>query len=585
MVGAALLRDGPACVSCASGEEASFAVRSIPASPPREGLEQSFNSLHAQREACEAYIRSQMHEGWSIIRKAYDDGGFSGGTMERPALTALLADIRDGQVDVVVVYKIDRLTRSLFDFAKIVEIFDAASVSFVSVTQSFNTTTSMGRLTLNVLLSFAQFEREVTGERIRDKIAASKRKGMWMGGNVPFGYRLENRRLVMDDAEAQTVRTIFRAYARLGTVRLLKAELDRSGLRARFRTIRRADRDGTTTTGGLPFGSGHLYAILRNPIYIGRIRHRHESHEGEHQPIIPMELWDRVQAGLDSNSKERISGAGAKSPSLLTGIIFDHLGRRLTPSHSVKGPKRYRYYCTTATADEAGSALRLPATDLEDAAVGAIGSWLANHGRLTASLLETGEAPDELALVLERATALAGRFNDQNPGDRHDLVRSLVHRVEVGPDSLRMQIAWRSLSDLLGVSEESPDAAEATSILIETAISIERRGKEQRLVITSAAAGPDRQPNVVLVSAIVRARRWFAALREQKVSSVADLGRSENSARAWISHQLSLAFLAPDLIEAVLEGSHPPALTLERLIEIAASSSCWAEQRQAFRAT
>src|SRR4051794_16237008 len=246
-----------------------------------EGLEQAFNSLDAQREACEAYIKSQRHEGWTCLAQAYDDGGLSGATMDRPALQQLLADIQAGKVDVIVCYKVDRLTRSLADFAKIVEVFDAKGVSFVSVTQQFNTTTSMGRLTLNVLLSFAQFEREVTGERIRDKIAASKRKGMWMGGVPPLGYRAQDHKLIIVDREAETVRFIFRRYAELGSVRLLKEELDARSIRSKLRTSASG-----RLRGGKPFARGALYLMLQNRIYRGEIVHREQSHPGEHAPII-----------------------------------------------------------------------------------------------------------------------------------------------------------------------------------------------------------------------------------------------------------------------------------------------------------
>lgn len=267
-----------------------------------EGLEQSFNSLHAQREACEAFVLSQRHEGWSVIATQYDDGGFSGGTMDRPALKTLLADISAGNVDVVVVYKIDRLTRSLFDFAKIVETFDAHTVSFVSVTQAFNTTTSMGRLTLNVLLSFAQFEREVTGERIRDKVAASKKRGIWMGGNVPLGYDLKDRKLIINKKEAETVNTIFRLYAELGAVRKVKTEVDRLKLRTKVHASESATR------GGMPFRIGHLYTILRNRLYRGEIQHKGAIYAGEHAPIVAQALWDQTQAQLASNAPMRRSG-------------------------------------------------------------------------------------------------------------------------------------------------------------------------------------------------------------------------------------------------------------------------------------
>src|SRR5712671_1170425 len=283
-----------------------------------EGLEQDFNSLQAQREACEAFIKSQAGEGWRLVKTAYDDGGISGGTMERPALQRLLSDIDEGRVDVVVVYKIDRLTRSLADFAKIVEIFDAKGVSFVSVTQQFNTTPSMGRLTLNVLLSFAQFEREVTGERIRDKIAASKRKGMWMGGVPPLGYEACDRKLTPIESEAETVRHIFQRYAELGSVRLLKAELEARGIRSKRWTSAAGRR-----WGGKPLARGALYLMLQNRIYRGEIVHKDQSYPGEHEPIIDEPLWEEVQAKLAANAVERTTGERTLSPSLLAGLLYD----------------------------------------------------------------------------------------------------------------------------------------------------------------------------------------------------------------------------------------------------------------------
>src|SRR5262252_571449 len=283
-----------------------------------EGLEQEFNSLQAQREACEAFITSQRHEGWVCLPKGYDDGGFSGATMDRPALQRLLGDTAAGRVDTIVVYKIDRLTRSLADFAKIVEILDARNAWFVSVTQQFNTTTSMGRLTLNVLLSFAQFEREVIGERIRDKIAASKKKGMWMGGVPPLGYRAEDRKLVVIDSEAEIVRAIFCRYAELGSVRLLKDDLESRGINSKSWTSASG-----RVIGGKPLSRGALYLILRNRTYLGEIVHKEQSHRGEHAPIIDQPLWDTVQAQLAINTAERNSGTRTRQPSLLAGMLFD----------------------------------------------------------------------------------------------------------------------------------------------------------------------------------------------------------------------------------------------------------------------
>src|SRR5215212_2369153 len=323
-----------------------------------EGLEQDFNSLHAQREACESFIRSQRGEGWRLIETAYDDGGLSGGTLERPALQRLFADIAQHRVDTVVVYKVDRLTRSLMDFAKIVELFDRHGVTFVAVTQQFNTTTSMGRLTLNILLSFAQFEREVIGERVRDKIAASKKKGMWMGGVAPLGYKVSDRKLVIHPEEAETVRLIFRTYLQLGSVRLLKQELERAGIRSK----ERARRNGTRT-GGQAFSRGALYTLLSNPIYIGETAHKGARYPGQHEGVLDRTIWDEAQERLRSGAPKRAAPA-APSDSPLIGKLFDAAGDRLTPTHTAKGGRRYRYYVSralvTGTADDAAGAWRLP---------------------------------------------------------------------------------------------------------------------------------------------------------------------------------------------------------------------------------
>ena len=313
-----------------------------------EGLEQAFNSLDAQREACAAFVLSQRHEGWAALPTLYDDGGYSGGTIERPALQRLIADIEAGQIDVVVVYKVDRLTRALSDFAKLVEVFDRLGVSFVSITQQFNTTTSMGRLTLNVLLSFAQFEREVIGERVRDKIAASKKKGMWMGGNPPLGYDVKDRKLVVNKVEARTVVHIFQRYLALKSVRDLKEDLAATGIRSK----RRLRPDGTEF-GQRELARGALYGMLQNRIYRGEITHKGNSYPGEHPAIIDQQLWDEVQELVAKNRVERATGARAKYPSLLGGLVFDTTGERLTPTYAIKKGTRYRYYIS-APLDAAG---------------------------------------------------------------------------------------------------------------------------------------------------------------------------------------------------------------------------------------
>src|SRR6476620_3058190 len=346
-----------------------------------QGLEQHFNSLDAQYDASQAYIRSQAHAGWTLIRTKYEDGGFSGGNTDRPALQRLLADVQAGKIDVIVVYKVDRLTRSLADFAKLVELFDQHNVSFVSVTQQFNTTTSMGRLTLNVLLSFAQFEREVIGERIRDKIAASKKKGMWMGGVPPLGYRVQDHKLVMIDREVETVRLIFRRYAELGSVRLLKAELEARGIKSKLWTSASG-----RLVGGKPFSRGALYLMLQNRTYLGDIVHKGQFHPGKHTPIIDQPSCDAVQAQLDSNAAERNSGTRNHQPSLLAGMLFDGDGNRMTPSHALKMGTRYRYYVSGSliTKDRTltSAGLRIPAAEIEQLVSSRVHRWLLDPGSI-----------------------------------------------------------------------------------------------------------------------------------------------------------------------------------------------------------
>src|SRR6266853_3230093 len=385
-----------------------------------EGLEQEFNSLQAQSEACEAYIRSQRHEGWGLARTRYDDGGFSGGNIERPALQHLLADIQGGRIDIIVVYKVDRLTRSLADFARLVEIFDAQGASFVSVTQQFNTTSSMGRLTLNVLLSFAQFEREVTGERIRDKIAASKKKGMWMGGLPPLGYQARDRGLVVVDSEAETVRYIFRRYAELGSIRLLQEELDAQGLKSKCRTS-----PSGRLWGGKPFARGALYLMLQNRIYRGEIVHKERSYPGEHTPIIDQQLWDAVQARLAGHVAQRNAGGRIAQPSLLAGMLFDGDGKRMTPSHAIKKGTRYRYYISRPliTKDQAnGSAgLRIPAGTIEQLVAGRVGQWLRDPGSIYQAISKClSEASAQQQLVARR-------------GNREAVVRVAAGATACGP--------------------------------------------------------------------------------------------------------------------------------------------------------
>src|SRR5467141_549203 len=429
-----------------------------------EGLEQEFNSLQAQREACEAFIESQRQEGWVCLRAAYDDGGFSGATMDRPALQQLLADLTAGRVDTIVVYKIDRLTRSFADFAKIVEILDAKSASFVSVTQQFNTTTSMGRLTLNVLLSFAQFEREVIGERIRDKIAASKKKGIWMGGVPPLGYRSQDGKLMIVDSETETVRFIFRRYAELGSVRLLKDELDAHSIRSKLRTSASG-----RLRGGNPFARGALYLMLQNRIYRGEIVHKEQSHPGGHPPIIDQPLWDAVQAQLASNAAERNSSARHRQPSIVAGMLFDGDLNRMTPSHAVKKGTRYRYYVSGSlitkdrTEDSAG--LRIPAAEIEHLVSSRVHRWLLDPG----SIYKSTSARLTDASMQQRLVARAadlGKYWPQLPVARKRAVlAALVERIEVSLDQIDIRLRPPRLGVLLDVAAApSQDETEILSV-------------------------------------------------------------------------------------------------------------------------
>src|SRR5215831_2230561 len=428
------------------------------------GLEQEFNSLAAQCEACEAYeayIRSQQHEGWVLAKTHYDDGGFSGGNLERPALQHLLGDVRAGRIDIVVVYNVDRLTRSLADFARLVEIFDGQSVSFVSVTQQFNTTSSMGRLTLNVLLSFAQFEREVTGERIRDKIAASKKKGMWMGGNPPLGYRVSERVLVIDPAEAEVVRRIFALYRELGRVRRVKDEADRLGLRTKHRTTANG-----AECGGAPFSRGHLYRLLSNPIYTGRIAHKGQLYPGQHPALIDDETWTAVRDRLAANAGTHRRNPPAAEPSLLAGLLVDAQGERLTPSHAVKNGRRYRYYISaaliTATGSDGVQNWRLAAREIEECVIGILIDALTSPPRLLEGSGMSRIPGDQIRKLLGRAARLAAALR-HSPEERAKIVRELVEQVVVCDNRIVIKVRYGVL--LSGDSRASDEPGASTTDL------------------------------------------------------------------------------------------------------------------------
>jgi len=395
-----------------------------------EGLEQSFNSLHVQREACEAYVLSQKHEGWQVQAAKYDDGGFSGGNMDRPGLKKLLADIESGKIDTVVVYKVDRLTRSLADFSKIVETFDAKGISFVSVTQQFNTTTSMGRLTLNVLLSFAQFEREVTGERIRDKVAASKRKGMWMGGNVPLGYDLHDRRLIINLQEAEQVRAIFRHYIRLGSAFELYDYLKTNG----YRSKQRISSTGRKV-GGAVLSRGTLYHLLCNPLYVGKIAHRGKLYEGLHEAIVSLEIWQKAAETLAGNRVKRKISHNVSSGRTLLGLLFDEAGNRFTPTHASKKGRRYPYYTLKANGQ---SAIRLPALELEQLIASKIRELLSKSLDLAAHY--PGLPVKDTRLLVTAGQHRAEQLAEITSPESVNLLRKILVRVVVRGDRLEIEV-------------------------------------------------------------------------------------------------------------------------------------------------
>ena len=529
-----------------------------------EGLEQDFNSLHAQREACQAYIKSQKHEGWRAISAHYDDGGYSGGSMERPALQRLLADIRAKRIDTVVVYKVDRLTRSLTDFAKIVEVFDASGVSFVSVTQSFNTTTSMGRLTLNVLLSFAQFEREVTGERIRDKIAASKKKGLWMGGFVPLGYRAKDRKLIIDEKEADTVRMIFRRYLELRSVNKLHAELAHLDLRTRAFVSA-----SNKTWGNRPFSRGHLYYLLSNPIYAGKIAHKDKQYAGQHDAIVDRKTSAAVQAQLAANNRKSRTQSRAREPSLLAGLLADTNDNRLTSSHAVKNGKRYRYYVGTRTDQGQAKAWRLPASQVETAVVGELQRFLGDRQRVARALASQKLSAHQLKEALWNAKQLETQITA--PVTRRYAIATLIGRVLVSESEFDVDI---KLSVMLSAGAPPP---RRMNYRLKVPVELMRRNGEMAVVV----AGDSRheaKADPVLVKAIARGVTWFEQLSCGQGDTIKSIAKRERLTDRYVSRMIELAFLSPRIVEAALSGKTEVRVSTNKLAFDAALQ--WTEQEQ-----
>jgi len=551
-----------------------------------EGLEQSFNSLDAQREACHAYILSQRQEGWRAINAQYDDGGYSGGTMERPGVRRLFADIRAGKVDVIVVYKVDRLTRSLADFAKMIEILDANKASFVSITQQFNTTSSMGRLTLNVLLSFAQFEREVAGERIRDKIAASKRKGMWMGGTVPLGYDIRDRKLIVNLAEAATIRKIYGLYLELGCVAKLKAQLGKREIKSKIR-VSKAGRK----SGGFSYSRGALYELLKNRVYLGEITHRGSSYPGQHEGIISKDVWDKVQAQLTSNNDARRNGVKARHPSLLASLIHDEHGNRFTPSHSVKDGKRYRYYVSQAAIQHlpnAGKApVRIPAQELEAAILARLQSFLAKNQEVVDLLAFDSDDASTTQTLLAAAQRMAKTLETAPATEVWRFVRLLVRgvvvreasiEVKLGKEATRAALAggWLSVQDPAAVIHDSNAYEETLVLNIEGRV--RRCGGEVRLILEGAREHDPARPVPAMIKAVARAHEWYEQIVEGKSFGGRAIAATTGLDERYVSVIIRCAFLAPDIVEAILDGRQPPNFTLAKITS--RPSMNWAEQRR-----
>jgi site-specific DNA recombinase len=550
-----------------------------------EGLEQAFNSLDAQREACAAFILSQKHEGWAVLPAIYDDGGFSGGTMDRPALKHLLGDIGAGKIDVVVVYKIDRLTRSLFDFAKIVEAFDARGVSFVSITQQFNTTTSMGRLTLNVLLSFAQFEREVAGERIRDKIAASKKKSMWMGGLPSLGYDVKNRKLVVNEKEVPTVLRIFRRYVELRSVRALQAELDSAGIRSKRRTL----ADGTPY-GGQKLSRGALYLILQNRMYRGEITHKGNAYPGEHPAVVEKALWDEVQAILAENRVNRATGSGAKQPSLLGGLAFDETGERLTPSHAVKKGTRYRYYVSTSlitgAAKDQSKGRRIPAANLETLVITRLRTFLADQGAILDAVRD--EHPDGAGQnrLMKRGRQIAEELGTLAPDQIRAMLMALVSRVDIRPDRVEINIRRCYLIELLDAQSINPttqgrksDKKSEDVLTLTVRARLKRVGREMKMLVENTDDQTTADPGLLRI--VARAHEIQERLRQNTDLTVHVIASHERVSANYVYRLLRLPTLAPDIITAIVNGKNPPQLTAKKLMRMTPQIPVdWAEQRK-----
>ncbi|WP_315762611.1 recombinase family protein [Sphingomonas sp. Y38-1Y] len=532
-----------------------------------EGLEQDFNSLDAQREACSAYIRSQASQGWIELAERYDDGGFSGGTLERPGLKRLLADVAAGHIDVILVYKVDRLSRSLFDFAKIVEAFEKSGASFASITQALNTTNSMGRLTLNMLLSFAQFEREITAERIRDKLAASKAKGMWMGGVSPLGYRPDGRSLAIIDEHAAIVRHVFERYLALGSVRRLEAEMKADGIVAPERVTGSGKR-----LGGTLFTRGMLYLMLRRVVYTGRISHRGKVYPGNHLAIVDDETFDRVQALLADHRQGRPRTRKA-SPNLLAGKIFDPAGDPLIAAHATKTNAagktvRYRYYVSEKLHHKhSDDGMRVPAGNLEALIAERVATLFDDPIELVGSAW-LDVPPEAYADFQKRCAELAARQRRRQPD-----ALAVLQQVRVKSDGVQVICCPHAIAAALSIRTRpgQPD-----SLSLNVPVRLTRTGRALQLVEDDGCL-PGAEPDPSLIRLVMLARRWWEELRQGMID-ITELARRENVTGSYVTRVVRLAFLSPQVVEAILCGKQRAGVTGKRLTSGAPVVLSWAEQ-------
>lgn len=514
-----------------------------------EGLEQNFNSLDAQREACEAYIKSQMHEGWILVDKQYNDGGYSGGTMERPAFKELLKDIENDKIDIVVVYKVDRLTRSLMDFSKIIDVFDRHKTSFVSITQQFNTTTSMGRLTLNILLSFAQFEREVTGERIRDKIAASKKKGMWMGGKVPLGYSKEDKKLVIYNEDAQKVQMLFEKYLELKSVPKLMQYLKENEIKTKTDKY---------------FSKGQLYHLLANKIYIGKITHKDKIYDGEHEAIICDEIFEKVQKLLYENKIDKTCGVKCSSNSLLVGLIYDDLGNKMTPSHSNSHGRRYRYYISRALKnnEETGSVSKISAGEVEKFVIETTKEFLQDKKQIQKIVSE---------YKISKQNKLIYIAQDIQDYSEPKLIRAIIHKIMVSKNLIEITYNETSIKKVLNALANNQEIVvpdkneELTPIVISKNIKITQLSRNDNILILNAKEYDTPEPNPYLVNAIVKCHYYHKQLQEGKTIKYLQTEEGLKDSK-YIRNILNLKYISPKLTEQILDGNQDEGLNLQKLI-------------------